>query len=193
MRREAIFQELRPDSQDSRVIVEAHPILEVRSECEHRRYGDFFKSIDRAWGSSFPGHEPVPFMQTMSLCCEAVKMVPAQTLLFQPPVKEVKMYHHGALILLRCSEGVTFGTVAEQFKKMDAEYDQHFRKRDERIIQDFLTLPHILVSRQAGARTIEALKRLHCVPCMAPCLCFEAEGAISKESEQVRVARTRMD
>ena len=150
VRHEAIFQELRPDSQDSRIIVEAHPILEVRSEFEHRTYGNLFKSIYQAWHNSFPGHEPVPFMQTMSLCCEAVKMIPAQTLLFQPPVTEVKMYHHGALILLRRSEGVTFGTVAEQFKKMDAEYDQHFRKRDERIIQD-CTLrpvrPHVSVSK----------------------------------------------
>lgn len=191
---EAIFEELPPDNQDSRIIVEAHPILEVRSEFEHRRYNGPLKSLRWVWHESSLNLETdVPFIQTMPLSCEAVKMVPAQTLLFQPPVTEVKMYHHDALVLLRCSEGVTFGTSTEHFKKMEAEYDQHFRKRDERIIQDLLTLPHILVGRQAGASAIEALKRLHSAPCTAPCLCFEAEGAISKNFEQVRVARTRMD
>lgn len=83
--------------------------------------------------------------------------------------------------------------VVEQLKKMNAEYDQHFRKQDERIVHGFLKLPHIAVSRQACIGAIEAPRRLHNASCAVSCLCFGADGAISKDSEEVEAARMRMD
>lgn len=79
---------------------------------------------------------------------------------------------------------------------MNEEYDQHLRAQDEHSIQDLLKLPHIPVSHQECASAIGALRRLQCAscaPCAAPCLCFEAESAISKDSEEVEAARMRMD
>jgi hypothetical protein len=194
VRHEVISKERRQNSRDSRIVVEAHPILEVRSEFEHRKYERSLDSYDLAAHSPIYNFKmDVTFMQTISMSCEVVKKLSAQTLLFQPPVTQVKMYHHNLPVLLRCSEGVTFGAVAEQLEKVKEAYDQRFRGQDERIIKGFLGLPHTAVSRQERVGAIEALRRLHFAPCAAECLSFDAESAISKDSEKVREARMRMD
>lgn len=193
VRHEVISKERRHNSWHSKIIVEAHPILEVASEFEDRMYKASLYSGGLAWHTNDNLPTDAPFMQTMSMACEVVKKLPAQTLLFQPPVTQVKMYHHSSPILLRCSKGVTLGAVAEQLEKVKEEYDQRFREQDERIIHGFLKLPHNAVRREARASAIEALRRLHFAFCAADCLSFDAESAISKDSEKVRAARMRMD
>jgi len=188
-----ISKERRHNSWHSKSIVEAHPILKVASEFEDRVYNNSLCSGGLGWHTNRYLETGAPFMQTMSVSCEVVKKLPAQTLLFQLPVRQIKIYHHNLPVLLRCSEGVTFGAVAEQLKKVKDAYDQRFREQDERIIQGFLRLPHNAVSCEPRTSAIEALKRLHFAFCAAECLSFDAESAISKDSEEVRAARMRMD
>lgn len=128
MRHEVISKERRHNSGHSKISVEAHPILKVASEFEDRMYKSSPYSGGLAWHTNDNLPTDAPFMQTMSMSCEVVKKVPAKALLFQPPITQVKMYHHSSPILLRCNKGVTFGAMAERLEKVNEEYDQRFRE-----------------------------------------------------------------
>ncbi|GAB7324192.1 hypothetical protein MBLNU13_g07557t2 [Cladosporium sp. NU13] len=78
-----------PESQEQlgRIIVEAHPVLEVRSEFEPWSHGRPLYSFGLAWHTNRQDLvTDDPFVQTMSMSCEVVEKLPAQALLLQPPV-----------------------------------------------------------------------------------------------------------
>lgn len=195
-RRPVTVQGLDQKNRRSRIIVEVHPILEVMSRFKVPRYKHTPCVLD--YRDPRPDSKPdLPCIQTDGLFCEVVKKVPAQTLLFQPPVANVKMYHHDSMIPLSRREGVTFGMVAEQLKKMNAEDNQHFREQNELIIQNVVKQPLTPTTRQLYASARKVLNgprdRNWCTCCGARCLRFEVKSAISNDSKEVREARLRMD
>lgn len=124
-----------------------------------------------------------------------MEMVPAQTPLFQPTVSKVSLYHHGIKIALECREGVTFGTITEQLKKMEDE--QYFRQRNKSINEDMGRLPYTHASCKAYASALKLLNgtcdQNCCTSLNAPYLCPEAEGAIPNDSEAMEEARSQFN
>lgn len=135
----------------------------------------------------------IPFLETAPIFCKVMEHVPAETLLFQPAVANVNMYHHRHLVPLERSEGVTFGMVAEELGMIHAEDTQHFQK----IMESVVKLPCTPANRRAYARAKNLLDRSRGGNMGAvlgrPCLHFEAEDAISQDFITVRMVRHRMD
>lgn len=194
---EVIVPKLDKPNQDDRIIVEAHPAFEPEREspplhvlqlhsCILRRILDY-RSPPLGCKSDFP------FLKTEVMFCKVMEHVPAEAILFQPAVAKVNMYHYRHLVSLERSEGVTFGMVAEQLRKIHAEDTQYFQK----LIKSVLKLPCTLANLQAYADAKELLDgscgENTCTWLGRPCLRFEAEGAISRNSFAVRSSRKLLD
>ena len=186
---EVIVPELDEDNQHDRIIVEAHPVpvperasLPLHVIQLHYRTPRClldYRSPPLGCKSDFP------FLKTGEMFCEAMERVPAEAFLFQPPATKVNMYHHRHRMSLERTEGVTFGMVADELRKIHAEDTQHV----EKLIKSVIKLPCTRANREAYADAKELLDGSRgenmCTWLREPCLHFEAEGAVSRYSTTV--------
>ena len=197
---EVIVQERSQESQDrldSRVLVNAHPVLEALATFDDQAYRHKRCEFDHRFAEPY-WHPDGPYLQTEEVSCSIMRSIPAQTFLFQPPVTDVKMVHHNFEVTLECDEGVTFGMVAKQLELMHVEEKRYFRKQLKRLRKGLITAPFTYESRQAYASAMAVLNgscsRNWCsLLGLPPCLYFEAQDAISKSSEGVCEAMKRME
>lgn len=192
-----IVPELDEGNQDDKIIVETHPVLGVDRESYRLQQMQVWYCVPL---STLDYRSPplgcksdIPFLETATIFCNLMEHVPAETLLFQPAVTNVNMYHYDHLVSLERSEGVTFGMVAEELRKIHAEDTQHFQRIMERVVKR----PCTPANRRAYASAKNLLDRSRggnmCAVLGRPCLHFEAEGAISQDFITVRMVRHRMD
>jgi len=186
--RNIIVQELDQDSRYGKVIVEVHPVLE---RCRHDVP---WEPEEMSWASLFCPQAHLlrnpdgSFLETKGISCDMMERVPAEAFLFQPPVTKVNMYHQSHLVSLERSEGVTFGMVAEQLRKIKAEDTQYLQE----IIDSVSKLPGNRACVQNYAIATELLDASRggnmCRWLGMSCLYFEVEGVISKNSMPVKRA-----
>lgn len=172
------------DSQGSKIIVKTHPALTVLPALDgypfsvhHRLYGCPRNDYPYSY---YPDDS---YIRTQAMVCEEIKKVPAQILLFQPPVTKVNLYHHAFKVPLRCTEGVTFGMVAEELKKMNTEDTPYFRQRNRDIVEDRTKHIHTPEERKRATNALKGPRDQNwCLSLAAPCLFLEAEDAIGEET-----------
>jgi hypothetical protein len=195
--RNVIVQKLDQDSRNGKVIVEVHPVLErcrhdVPWEPEEMSWMSLFCPQAHLLRHRSPSPDCSPdgsFLETKGISCDMMERVPAEAFLFQPPVTKVNMYHQSHLVSLERSEGVTFGMVAEQLRKIKAEDTQYLQELISSVskvpctrarVQDYATVTELLDASRDGNL---------CTSLGMSCLYFEVQGVISKDSMPVKRAR----
>lgn len=195
--RNVIVQGLDQDSRNGRLIVETHPILAVRPEYHfHKTSLEIMYSPKRCvldYRSPTLGYKPdTSFLKTEKTFCNVIEHVSAEALLCQPAVTKVDMYHHNHLVSLERGEGVTFGMVTEELRKIKVE-DKQFLQM---LVKSVVKLPCTRANREVYASATELLQGSHdenmCTLLGRPCLRFEVEGAIPNHCTAVKWARERM-
>jgi len=156
-------------SQNSRMIVKAHPSLRLQRDMCITLYLHCYGS--RSSSSNY------------SLSLITMQTIPPSTLLFQPSPAKVKISYSGHSFTLQQKGGLTFGAMAEGWREL--------RRRSQKEIGKLVKLPCTALNRMRYAEKMEALNDPPGEYDSDPwqCIVLEAEGVICDDSEDVRMAR----
>lgn len=166
-------------SEDDRLIVKALPALHALPTSRYNPRAEDYQ---------------LPNCRTQHLFCDTIKKLPANTLLFQPPVTSVIMYHYGSKLWLECSEGAIFGVVARQLERQSTPF---FYREKEQIAGDVdvdqvPSTQNIHEARAKAAREFYARRDQNCYSSLgAPCLYLEVEGAMGDNCVSVQNTRRK--
>jgi hypothetical protein len=159
-------------SQNSRVVVKAHPAL------------THLKDDDKPRLSRCGLLETCYFDSTHAVLEDAMQAMPLSTLLFQSSPPRVKVIYRGHCFVLEPKGGLTFGAVVGELRNL--------RSQCQKVLDKLVKLPCTPVNRGRLAQVIRILNGptwfRDSIFESKSCVFLEAEGAISDEFKYVGMA-----